>query len=373
MHFVPDATLHYDPDKYAYKSDWGDDQMHQAVGKGIALVRLAAFMFAVLSVGSCGGGGGGGGGSSGSKLFVADSGNDAIGSVVNTNPPPGNIIIDRVITGTSSNFISGTIPALLLDAARDQLYVSNETAIFVFHNAGTADGPVDFNRRVAMLVPPGGNFNSLNLDSTRDMLYVGDQPNGVRVYHNASTLNETGGPDNLPDRTIVPASFATTTSFVRDMAVDATRDILYVAVVTTAPSPSMSIFVFDDASTLDGSLPPDRTISITTSAFGTMGLFIDAANDRLYFADSGGGLGGGVSIFETASTRNDPVTPDKSVLLPSTILRLTVDTVNDRLYAAGSTALYIVPNISTVAPGPVPATAALASSGGSFTAVAVRP
>ena len=85
-------------------------------------------------------------------------------------------------------------------------------------------------------------------------------------------------------------------------------------------------------------------------------------------------MGGGVSIFENASTKNDPgVTPEKSVLLPSTILRLAVDTVNDRLYAAGSTALYIVPGISTAPPGPVNATAALAEPGSSFTAVAVRP
>jgi len=101
---------------------------------------------------------------------VADSGTHAIGSVDNPNPAPGNIGIDRIITGTSSNGIIGTIPAHLLDVARDQLYVSNETSIFVFNNARFANGPVDCSRRVAT-IPGSGNFNSLQLDSTRDLPY----------------------------------------------------------------------------------------------------------------------------------------------------------------------------------------------------------
>jgi hypothetical protein len=123
--------------------------MDCALRKGMALVRLAALLFAVLAIGSCGGGGGGGGGSSGSKVFVADSGTHAIGSVDNPNPPPGNVKVDRIITGTSSNFINGNIPALFLDVARDQLYVSNESSIVVFNNARFANGPIDYNRRVA--------------------------------------------------------------------------------------------------------------------------------------------------------------------------------------------------------------------------------
>jgi hypothetical protein len=107
---------------------------------------------------------------------------------------------------------------------------------------------------------------------------------------------------------------------------------------------------------------------------GTMGLFVDAAHDRLYFASPDAGAGGGIFTYETASTRNDPsVVAERSFLLPSTALRLTVDTVNDRLYAAGSTALYIVTSVSTQTGPTVPgATAILPSSTGNFTAVAVR-
>jgi hypothetical protein len=334
-----------------------------------ALIRVAVLTLVVLCIGSCGGGGGGGGGSSGSNLFVADSGTHAIGSVVNANPAPGNINVDRIITGTSSNGIIGTIPALLLDVGRDQLYVSNETTIVVFNHASTANGPVNYDRRVAMLVPPGGNFNSMSLDAARDELYVGDLSNGVRVYHNASTANETTTP-NLPARTISFTNVGVTL-YVRDIALDTVHDVLYVAVDTQSAFPaSMSILAFDGASGLpDGPAIPDRIIAITTNTFTTMGLFVDSAHDRLYFADSGGD----VSIFESASTKNGSVAPDKSIILPSTVLRLTVDTVHDRLYAAGSSAVYMVPNISTVPPGPVTATAAVAAPGSVLTAVAVRP
>jgi hypothetical protein len=340
--------------------------MYRAVGRTMALISLAALLFTVASIGSCGGGGAGSGDAGGgSKLFVADSGHDAIGSVINTNPPPGNVIVDRVITGTSSNGMAGsTIPAILLDAAKDQLYVSTQISIVVFNNAGFANGPIDPSRR---LTSAGGGYNSMSLDSANDYLYVGDSSVGVQVFHNASTANETF-PLNMPSRTITSPSFGVNFA-IRDVAFDAAKDILYVAVSTTSPFIGMSIFSFDDVSALNGSVAPDRTIPISTSNSGNMGLFVDSANDRLYFADSGGG----VSIFEDASTRNDPATPEKSILLPSPVLRLAVDTVNDRLYAAGSTALYILPNVSTVPPGPVSATAALASSGGSFTAVAVRP
>lgn len=324
--------------------------------------RLALLLSLCLSLGACGGGGSGGGGTAPSKVFVADSGNSVIGSVANPNPAPGIVRIDRII---SSPQLTGTIPALFLDVARNELYVSNETSLVVFARANIASGSTNISRRIATLVPPGGNFNSLYLDTVRNMLYVGDQPNGVRVYHGARTANELGGPDNLPDRTLsgdFGANFV-----VRDVAVDTTKDILYVAVVNNGPL-AMSVMSFDNASTLNGTVAPSRTITISTSVYGTMGLFIDAGRDRLYVADTANG----VHVYDTASIKSDPVIPDRSIGLPSVVNRLAVDTVNDRLYATAGTAVYIVPNVST-ASGVIPAIAALAGAGSSFTAVAVAP
>src|SRR5512134_2906896 len=132
----------------------------------------------------------------------------------------------------------------------------------------------------------------------------------------------------------------------------------------------MSVMAFDgaSASSLTGSVAPNRTMTISTSVYGTMALFIDAGRDRLYVADSAGD----VFVFETASIKSGTPLPDRTVILPSVVSRLTVDTTNDRLYAAGGSAVCIVPGIST-ATGTVSATAALAGPGSNFTAVAVTP
>jgi hypothetical protein len=60
---------------------------------------LSAFILAGLA--GCGGGGGGDGGDGrpSSKLFVVDSGNHAIGSMINPNPTPGTFAVDRIISG----------------------------------------------------------------------------------------------------------------------------------------------------------------------------------------------------------------------------------------------------------------------------------
>ena len=147
---------------------------------------------------------------------------------------------------------------------------------------------------------------------------------------------------------------------------------IYVAVVTIAPSLAMSVFVFDTASTLNNiNVTPNRSITLTTSTYGTMGLFVDVAHDRLFVADSSGD----VFVIENAHSKSGGPTspPDRVVILPSPVTRLAVDTVNDRLYAAGGTsALYIVPGVST-ASGSISATAVLPSATGNFTAVAITP
>ncbi len=101
------------------------------------------------------------------------------------------------------------------------------------------------------------------------------------------------------------------------------------------------------------------------------GIFLDAANDRLYVA---GGAGATiVMIFDNASTANGPTAPTKTLIaFPSGILNVVVDTAHDRLYAVGVSGVYIVNGVST-ATGMVTATAILPVAGGNLTAVAVSP
>lgn len=277
---------------------------------------------------------------------------------------PGPVTVDRIITGANTNLTN--VAAFALDAANDGLYVSNGVSVIVFDNASTAAGNVSPARTVATVGT--GNFTSLSLDSINSRLYVGDGPNGVKVFNNASTL----AGNILPD-TPAPSRFLTnfgTGSSIRGVAIDVGKNILYVAAVTTAPSIVVSIF--DNADTVNGAAAPNRKISIAaTSDMG--GIFLDSANDRLYLSDPVGH----VLVYDTASLKNDPTAPDRTINLPTASkAQLAVDIVNDRLYAAapGAGGYVLIVQSASTAFGPQPAAVELLPPiNGNLTAVAVEP
>jgi hypothetical protein len=296
-----------------------------------------------------------------SKLFVVDSGNDAIATFINSNPTgPGAVPVDRSITGSNTTLTGKTVPAMALDALGDRLYVSTEGAIIVFNNASTANGDVSPARTLATVA--AGNFTSLYLDTAGDRLYVGDMAAGVKVFDSASNANLAS-----PNRTLT-GDFGTAFS-IRGVAVDAARDILYVAVTTAAPS--TAILVFDGAHTQDGTQTPNRTITFPPSS--DFRIFLDATSDSLYVSD----LGGGISVFNGAHALNGaaPVA-DRTVSLGggAGLTALALDSVNDRLYAAAHSSLIVVPGASTASGSPPAGTfQLLAPLGGDVTAVAVKP
>ena len=351
-----------------------------------SLRRTALWIAAAVqlaSLAACGGGGYGGGGMSmpvmgvgASKLFVADSTDMAVGSLVNRDPAAGSLMVDRLIGPQPGAFpynyanFSNNIGSLALDTTHDRLYVGNGTSVLVFEGASTASG--DFLPAPRSFSGSIGNTGSLFLDVTGDRLYVGDDTLGVKVY-TASTAS--GMPS--PTRTIT-GDFGTTFQ-IHGVAVDTTpaRDILYVS-NTNHTTSSDQIRVFDGASAVSGSNPPSRTITpaIATVPQHVGGIFVDAANNILYVA--GGSAGMQVMVFSSASTANDvsgATTPSKVLSgFPSGILSVAVDATNDRLYAVGSNGhVYLVEAISMQTSGMVTAKDASLSNGGMLTAVAVDP
>jgi hypothetical protein len=300
-------------------------------------------------------------GAAGSKAFAADSPHSAIGSLVNPNPGPGTIMVDRTIMGIYTQ-LSNNIGSLALDTANDRLYAGNGMSILVFNGASQANGD-PFVDRVITNNPASGNTGSLFLDTVNNRLYVGDGAVGVRVFNNASGINGATASTRL-----ITGDFGTTFT-IHGVAVDTTsKNILYVSNDTITPSSSHQISVFDNASTVNGSNTPNRTITPNpVSPVG--GIFLDAANDRLYVAS---GSSTNVMVFNAASAATGSTAPARIMTFPSTITSVFVETVNDRLYAVSLGAIYILSSAST-ASGVVTATAVLAPSGGGFTAVAVAP
>ena len=321
--------------------------------------RIAIVALAVLA--ACGGGGG----SSpapmalASKIFVADSGNAAIGSSPNSNPPPGVGIIERNISGPNT-MLSSNLIDIALDVANDRLYVADARSILVFNNASTATGNVAPARVVSSAA--SGNFAGIYLDTANDRLYasvnVTFATTEVRVFANVSSAVNAS-----PTRT-----FTFTSNFLFDIAVDTTRNIAYV--YSFGGTGFTQISVFDNAATLSGSVTPNRTITIgeTLPAGAAVGMFIDPANDRLYAPRNGA-----VMVFDSASTKSGPAAPERTITLPvSTPSNITVELTANRLYAADTTGVNIIANASTASGTPV-ITRALAPSGSVFKAVAVAP
>lgn len=314
-----------------------------------AVARRYCVLVLLFAVAACGGGGGGGSSAPAtppSKVFVTDEGNSAIGSLINPNPSPGTFGVDRIVVGSNTTFLpapcTGCIRSIALDAAGDRLYVAVNSHVLVFNQISTANGNVSPARSISS----GLVFSEyLALDTTNDVLYVGDGIHGVGAYAGASGLN---GPataartlaENIPDLA---------NQFMYGIAVDVGRDMLYVANLDSSKVTN-TINVFT-ASTANSSTTPDRTISLPYSS--TIRIFLDAANDRLYVA----GPAGGISVYDSAHSLSGPVaSATRTITLPfAAQFALFVDATNDRLYAVAANRGFIVNGAST-ATDPVTAT-----------------
>ncbi|HSD96245.1 MAG TPA: hypothetical protein VLB06_03785, partial [Sulfuricaulis sp.] len=175
------------------------------------------------------------------------------------------------------------------------------------------------------------------VDVVNDRLYVANTTgNSVLVYDNASILNGS----IPPDRTLL--GNLTTLSAPSGIYVDTTRNLLYVANGTN------QILVFSNAAAINGNVSPVRTIDGLSSP---VGIFINVMADRLYIANTGADS---VLVFDNASTATSISLPDRVLSGGSSALiqprDVFVDTGTDRLYVtnAGDNSVLVFNNASTV-------------------------
>lgn len=136
----------------------------------------------------------------------------------------------------------------------------------------SADGVTSF--RGVVQVGPQATTGLLSvLDLTTD---------GVFLVNNAS----------LADGTVSPTTINLPPGTPHGLAVDTQRNRAYVGMLDG------SILVYNDASTLSGSTPPDATVTLTGVTAG-FGLYFDEANDRLYFATH---TNESLAVIDNAST-----------------------------------------------------------------------
>ena len=184
------------------------------------------------------------------RLYV--SGDHGISVYENADVLDGTVAPSRLISGTNTQIENQ--PRIFLDTDNDRLYVANPFptgSVLIFENASLADGNVSPDRSIVSgvnsgLISPTG----LWVDLSKDILYVLDSSsNSISAFHNASSV--TG--DIAPNRVINNTSSNLDSYF--HLRLDEITDTLYVTAIR-----SEFVFIWNNASTLDGSIPPHRSI-----------------------------------------------------------------------------------------------------------------
>jgi len=220
--------------------------------------------------------------------------------------------------------------------------VATQNSILRFSNAESSNGNVAPTATLSGAATLISAPQHLFLDTSADRLFVANQGgSSVLIFDNASTL--TGSV--APTRTI--SGNATNLSAPIDLALDSVNNVLYVADGT-------SILVFAPASTVNGNASPVRNINMGATIGG---LFLDATNNQLYVSDPGDNV---VDRLDSASTQNVVGVVGGAIAGPDTKLSspkgLALDAAG-RIIVSNSAApvsITIYPNASTATADVVP-------------------
>ncbi|MHC4410309.1 MAG: NHL repeat-containing protein [Planctomycetota bacterium] len=251
-------------------------------------------------------------------LLVGDLDNDAIKFFDSVSTLNGDVAPTRTLSGAATLISGANGYEVFVDAARDLLYMAVEGGVLVFANASTIDGDVAPVRNIT-----GGNTGfsgsrdiRLYVDSVNDRLYLLDGDIAtLSVFDNASTVDG----NSAPNRVVTGGN--TLFNFPWGIAVDVARDIVYVA-----DESNNEIYIFDNASTIDGDIAPNRVLSgVATLLDSPAGIDLDKVTNRLYST-----INGGVLVWADASTVDGDVAPSQAILGAATTLSSPADLVVTR-------------------------------------------
>lgn len=238
----------------------------------------------------------------------------------------GNVAPDRLISGANTSLANPY--GIDHDSRSDSIFVGNWTTnrVVIYDGASTKTGNIAPSRVVAGASTGLAIAHDVAVDETRDLLYVSGG-HGVAVFAGARTVNGNVAPVR---RIAGPATQLSTIGDLR-MHLDATNDRLYVADPDVAPP---RVHVFDAVSTKTGDVAPNRTIvGASTTLSYPWGLAVDVGRDLMYVGDQ---VDNSVTVFANASTATGNVAPVRKIKGPtSTIMGVSdvfVDESQDTIY-----------------------------------------
>jgi len=195
-----------------------------------------------------------------------------------------------------------------------KLYVANGNSILRFDDASTASGNLAPAATISGASTQLSSPQHIFVDGAADRLFVANQGGAsVLVFDGISTKSG----NVAPARTLSGA--ATGLQSPVDVALDATKDLLYVA-------DGRDVLVFGSGSTATGNILFQHDIQ---AGFIISAMFLDSANNRLFLADSGANA---INIYDGASNLNLKVAPTRAIIGTATQLNqpsgVAVDAVN---------------------------------------------
>ena len=317
------------------------------------LVFLAGCVISPRRGGTVSGGGGGGGGTPTGKLYVSNDSQSSILRFDNGLTVNGNVAPAATISGTAT--LLHNPQYILLDTAADRLFVANLNGsnILIWEQASTRTGNIAPTRTISSAglfaptdlaldkgrdllyvadgthifvftgasiangvvsaardIVPGFSPGAIHLDATNDRLFAADPAtNSVTVFDNASTLNGSVS----GNRRLVGAATGLAQPF--GLRIDGLGRLV---VSNAAPVPSITIY--NSAATVNGNLAPAATISGSNTGLAgptENSVNTSATNGELYVADP---FGGKVEIFANLSSANGNIAPTRTISGANTTL-----------------------------------------------------
>lgn len=320
-------------------------------------LKIALVSLFLLALSACGGGGGGGADATASPppqsrnmVFLGDIRNFQMGAIDTLTLKQGTLTA-KIFSTDATDWLDAAF-----DGTRDELYVAALGQIDVYANASKLDGTIKATRTIRPIPSLFGSIVRVILDKDNDRLYASFNAGqgGLAVFEQASKLSGAVAPSRIMYGPFDANNFA----------LDLKRNVMYSCWRHLDPC---QIFTFEHLDTANGNI--DITRRIFTPGHVT-GFAMDSGRDRLYLiADRGG-----INILDGASTATgNPPTAWISLPSRNSGSAITIDAVNDRLYAGFEEQAFVLEGASKLTNGSATTQAlAITAAGASFSYFAVR-
>jgi hypothetical protein len=215
----------------------------------------------------------------------------------------GNVLPDGHVIGPNTGMVQPT--GLAINAPQDLLFVSNVGTDSILVYPGTTQPAFNGNMPPARAISTGGAMQimdpmGLSFGANDDLYVANNALANVLVFAQASTTNGIVS----SNRIITSPLF----SDVMDVFLDS-HDTLYVV------DGDGFIYMFDNASTLNGPTPPDAALGVPGS--GTLSSIAIDSNGNAYISDMGMNA---VYSYDNIRARNGTFVPDRLITGPATQL-----------------------------------------------------